>query len=214
MWQKRLTKGITGTPRPPPPPTHLPSYALWHSYWAACFRHSMRNRSGNGLLMRNRSQNGHDEKKLRALDWWVHFQKKALKGGSQEAPEPPPPPRNTHTDALWHSYWVAHFRQYVKPLSKWAPQEKAQSYRPVGLFSLSELTWGQCERHESSHWNCHIYSQTNKVILAALLLKWPWWEKAQSSKPVRSFSISKFIWGRPLYETWELLLEPLYLQKN
>ena len=132
MWQKRLTKGITGTPRPPPPPTHLPSYTLWHSYWAACFRHSMR----------NRSQNGHDEKKLGALDWWVHFQKRLSKGGSQEARNP--------------STW-----QYVKPLSKWAPQEKAQSYRPVGLFSLSELTWGHCERHESSHWNCHIYSQTN-----------------------------------------------------
>ena len=75
------------------------------------------------------------------------FSKKALKGGVTGSPEPlPPPPPHTHThthtltDALWHSYWVAHFRQYVKPLSKWAPQEKAQSYRPVGLFSLSELT--------------------------------------------------------------------------
>ena len=29
--------------------------------------------------MRNRSQNGHDEKKLRALDWWVHFQKRLTK---------------------------------------------------------------------------------------------------------------------------------------
>ena len=94
--------------------------------------------------MRNRSQNGHDEKKLRALDWWVHFQKRLSKGGSQEARNPSPPPphthTHTHTDALWHSYWVAHFRQYVKPLSKWAPQEKAQSYRSVGLFSFSELT--------------------------------------------------------------------------
>ena len=60
--------------------------------------------------MRNRSQNGHDEKKLRALDWWVHFQKRLTKGGSQEAPEPP----HTHTPTpFWHSYWVAHFRQYV-----------------------------------------------------------------------------------------------------
>ena len=97
--------------------------------------------------MRNRSQNGHDEKKLRALDWWVHFQKRLSKGGGahRKPGTPPPPPHththtHTHTDALWHSYWVAHFRQYMKPLSKWAPQEKAQSYRPVGLFSFSELT--------------------------------------------------------------------------
>ena len=165
-----------------------------------------------------------DAQPLSKWAWWEKaqsfrlvgsFSKKALKGGVTGSPEPLPSPHtHTHTNALWHSYWVAHFRQYVKPLSKWAPQEKAQSYRPVGLFSFSELTWGQCERHESSHWNCHIYSQTNKVILAAPLSKWPRWEKAQSSKPVRSFSISKFIWGRPLYETWELLLEPLYLQKN
>ena len=47
--------------------------------------------------MRNRSQNGHDEKKLRALDWWVHFQKRLSKGGGgQEAPEPLPLP-HTHT---------------------------------------------------------------------------------------------------------------------
>lgn len=133
---RRNTKEITGTPRPPPPPTHLPSYALWHSYWAACFRHCMRNRSGNGLLMCNRSQNGHDEKSFRLVG---SFSKKAHKGGVTGSPEPPPPHIHTHTH-LWHSYWVAHFRQYLQPLSKWAPQEKAQSYRPVGLFSLSELT--------------------------------------------------------------------------
>ena len=49
--------------------------------------------------MRNRSQNGHDEKKLRALDWWVHFQKRLSKGGFTGSPEPltPPPPTHTHT---------------------------------------------------------------------------------------------------------------------
>ena len=90
---RRNTKEITGTPRPPPPPTHLPSYALWHSYWAACFRHCMRNRSGNGLLMCNRSQNGHDEKSFRLVG---SFSKKAHKGGVTGSPEPPPPP-HTHT---------------------------------------------------------------------------------------------------------------------
>ena len=53
--------------------------------------------------MRNRSQNGHDEKKLRALDWWVHFQKRLSKGGSQEARHPsPPPPTHTHTHTHTH----------------------------------------------------------------------------------------------------------------
>ena len=49
--------------------------------------------------MRNRSQNGHDEKKLRALDWWVHFQKRLSKGGGVRKPgtPPPPPPPHTHT---------------------------------------------------------------------------------------------------------------------
>ena len=98
--KKGLQRGSQAPQDPPPPPTYLPSYALWHSYWAACFRHSMRNRSGNGLLMRNRSQNGHDEKKLRALDWWVHFQKRLSKGGSQEARNPSPPPTHTHRRPL------------------------------------------------------------------------------------------------------------------
>ena len=48
--------------------------------------------------MRNRSQNGHDEKKLRALDWWVHFQKRLSKGESQEARNPSPP--HTHQRPL------------------------------------------------------------------------------------------------------------------
>ena len=53
--------------------------------------------------MRNRSQNGHDEKKLRALDWWVHFQKRFSKGGvGQEARNPSPSPTHTHTHTHTH----------------------------------------------------------------------------------------------------------------
>ena len=51
--------------------------------------------------MRNRSQNGHDEKKLRALDWWVHFQKRLSKGGHRKPQNPPPPsPQRTHRRPL------------------------------------------------------------------------------------------------------------------
>ena len=55
--------------------------------------------------MRNRSQNGHDEKKLGALDWWVHFQKRLSKGGVTGSPEPLPPPLpHTHTHTHTHTH--------------------------------------------------------------------------------------------------------------